>query len=197
MRVAERPSRTAVFLDRDGVINRKPADGEYVRSWGEFELMPGALEALRSLSDYGAMLFIVTNQRGVARGIVRTDALDDVHKQLSALLESAGVSLGGIYVCPHDVDSCDCRKPQVGLFRQARADHPWIQLAESHMIGDSLSDMQAGHRLGMTLWLIGDDARRRDVAREADAAGIHVHGAASSLEQLVSDRDTMRALTNG
>ena len=196
MRVDERATRTAVFLDRDGVINRKPADGEYVRSWAEFELIPGAIQALRSLSDAGAVVLIVTNQRGVARGVVRNEALDDVHGRIRGLLNSAGVALGGIYVCPHDVDSCECRKPQAGLFMQAREDQPWINLAESHMIGDSLSDMQAGHRLGMTLWLVGDAPQRRDVENKASADGIQVQGNASSLAELVADRDILRALTD-
>ena len=158
--------RVAVFLDRDGVINRR-IEGGYVRDWSEFELLPGVVDSLVALTEAGATLFVVTNQRGVARGLVDSADLADIHDQLKAKLTEAGVELGGIYVCPHDVGQCDCRKPDVGLFRQARADNSWIDFTASHMVGDSISDAEAGARLGMRLWLVGGNSEqvRKDIGR--------------------------------
>jgi len=176
--------KTAVFLDRDGVINRR-LPGSYVRNWSEFELLPGVADALAELTRSGAALFIVTNQRGVARGLVRLDDLEDIHARLTADLAASGAELAGVYVCPHDEGVCDCRKPGVGLFTQAQEEHPWIRFADSHMVGDSISDAQAAGRLGIHIWLVGDDAD--EVAAAAEQQGIHVDGKARDLAQLVDD----------
>lgn len=179
------PSRRAVFLDRDGVINDKAPDGSYIRSWSEFQFAPGALAALERLQAAGATPIIVTNQRGVARGVMAADDLEALHLRLRTELAAAGVRLGGIYVCPHEIGACDCRKPAVGLFLQAQRDHPWISFVESDLVGDSLSDLQAGHALGMRLWLVGEDERRADVANRAAESGIALSGSAPSLLALV------------
>jgi len=186
-------SRGAVFLDRDGVINRKPAEGTYVQHWSELDVLPGVVDALQALSAAGRPLFVMTNQRGVARGLIGAPELADMHARLTADLASAGVELQGIYVCPHEADSCQCRKPDVGLFLDARRDHPWIAFEESDLIGDSLSDLQAGARLGMRLWLVGDGERSRAVARDAQDAGIDITGSAPSLQALVEDHEVLRA----
>jgi D-glycero-D-manno-heptose 1,7-bisphosphate phosphatase len=175
--------RLAVFLDRDGVINRRATEGDYIRSWSEFEFLPGAIAAMARLDDAGASMFVVTNQRGVARGLVGAAALDDIHMRMGVALAEAGVHLGGIYVCPHEIGSCDCRKPQVGLFIQARADNPWIAFERSEMIGDSLADLEAGTRLGMRNWLVGEG--REQVLAQASALQIAVAGAAGSLAELI------------
>lgn len=175
----------AVFLDRDGVINRLAPNGGYVRDWSEFELLPGALAALAELHNSGADLFIATNQRGVARGLLDTRDLADIHRRLAEAMAAAGAPLAGLYVCPHEIGECDCRKPEVGLFRQAQAAHPWISFGNAHMVGDSMNDLLAGHRLGMTLWLVGDN--HAAVADEALAEGITISGSAPSLEALVDD----------
>jgi D-glycero-D-manno-heptose 1,7-bisphosphate phosphatase len=186
-----------VFLDRDGVINRKAAEGSYVRHWPEFEFLPGAVGALARLHRAGARLFVVTNQRGVARGEVDPGELDRIHSRLAAELAQSGVALEGIYVCPHETGTCECRKPGVGLFLQAQREHPWITFEEAHLIADSLSDMQAGHRLGMRLWLVGDDERSRSVAREASRRGIRLMGRAPTLAALLDDGALLPAAVNG
>jgi D-glycero-D-manno-heptose 1,7-bisphosphate phosphatase len=184
--------RVAVFLDRDGVINRR-IEGGYVRDWSEFELVPGVVDALVALTEAGATLFVVTNQRGIARGMVDPADLADIHTRLTATLADAGVALGGIYVCPHDVGQCDCRKPDVGLFRQAQDDNPWIGFASSHMVGDSLSDAEAGARLDMQLWLVGGDSDQ--VRTDATEGGFVIEGVAPSLSDLVRDGSLVAALT--
>jgi D-glycero-D-manno-heptose 1,7-bisphosphate phosphatase len=177
-------ARVAVFLDRDGVINRRAPEGGYIRRWAEFEFLPGALDALSAMQDAGAALFVATNQRGVARGLVEPRKLTQIHLRMRAAAAAAGVRFAGIFVCPHEVGMCDCRKPDVGLFRQAQQAQPWVSFAEAHLVGDSISDLQAGHRLGMRLWLVG--AQHRAVARRARQAHIPLAGTAPSLAQLVA-----------
>jgi D-glycero-D-manno-heptose 1,7-bisphosphate phosphatase len=177
-------ARIPVFLDRDGVINRR-VPGSYVRDWAEFELLPGVVDALAALSRDGAAIFIVTNQRGVARGLVEPASLEDIHARLTADLKAAGVDLTGIYVCPHDEGTCDCRKPGVGLFQQAADDHPWIRYADGHMVGDSISDAQAAAAIGIGhIWLVGQHAQA--TADEAAREHIAVAGTAPDLARLVT-----------
>ena len=117
-----RPSHvSAVFLDRDGVINRKRPEGSYVTSWDEFELLPGALEALALLAKTGARVIVVTNQRGIARGRMTGDDLEEIHTRLRATVSAAGGRLDAIYHCPHE-GPCRCCKPEPGMFEDAAAD---------------------------------------------------------------------------
>ncbi len=175
--------RRAVFLDRDGVINHRAVQGDYIHRWGEFELLPGALAALVALHRAGGHLFVVTNQRGIARGLVNEADVAEIHARLSEVVTVAGARLEGVDVCPHEVGTCDCRKPETGLFRQAQHDHPWISFGAAHLVGDSLSDLEAGRRLGMRLWLVGDE--HADLAREASMRGIEIAASSPSLSALV------------
>jgi D-glycero-D-manno-heptose 1,7-bisphosphate phosphatase len=146
-----------IFLDRDGVINRK-RDDDYVKRWSEFEFLPRVQEALQLLTQAGARLIIVTNQRGIARGWMTEADLHDIHARMQTELEAAGARIAAIYYCPHDKDQCDCRKPGVGLFLQAQRDFPDLEFAKAVLIGDSASDMEAGAKLGCRHILLGDDA---------------------------------------
>lgn len=137
-----------VFLDRDGVLNRKRADGDYVKTWKEFAWLPGAREAIAGLGRAGARVVIVTNQQGVAKGLIRPADLDDIHARLRADVEQVGGRIAGIYVCPHLDGTCDCRKPAPGLFHQARRDMPDIVFERSVVVGDSPSDIEAGTKIG-------------------------------------------------
>ena len=143
---------TTIFLDRDGVINRK-RDDDYVKHWGEFEFLPGAKEALRMLTENNYRLIVVTNQRGIARGWMTETAVQEIHARM--LAEIAPARIAAIYYCPHDKDQCDCRKPKTGLFLQAQRDFPDIEFARSWVIGDSASDLEAGAALGCHTIYIG------------------------------------------
>jgi histidinol-phosphate phosphatase family protein len=143
-------SGKAAFLDRDGTINVKPPEGEYLESVAGLRYLPGAEEAVRMLAEDGWRVIVVTNQRGIALGVMSREAVDEIHDRLRSDLP-----IDGIYVCPHDEGVCDCRKPGVGLFRQAQADFPEIDLAQSVMIGDSPRDMEAGRRAGCRTFLVG------------------------------------------
>ena len=177
----------AVFLDRDGVLNVKAPEGRYITGWGQFELVPGVDAALRELRrrDPEARLIVVTNQRGVARGLIEAASLEDLHGRMSAELRLAGVELDGIYVCPHEADSCDCRKPEPGLLRQALADFPEIEPERSALIGDSLADLEAAQRFACAAYLVGPSDRRRVVMAGAASRGVPVAGEAASLTALL------------
>jgi D-glycero-D-manno-heptose 1,7-bisphosphate phosphatase len=178
---------SAVFLDRDGVLNQKAAEGEYVTTWSQFRLLPGVAEALRELRrrDPTVRLIVITNQRGIALQKITLADIADIHTRLRARLASEGVGLDGIYVCPHGLDACDCRKPGVGLFRQALADLPDIDPQASAMVGDTLADLEAGHRMGCRIYLIGSLARRRRILEASAQRGLIVDGHAPSLRALV------------
>lgn len=140
--------RKAVFLDRDGVINRCPPPHDYIKTGRELELLPGVPEAIRALNEAGYLVLVVTNQRGVARGLMTMADVDDIHRRLCEELARFGAHIDRIYVCPHDNGQCACRKPDIGLFLQAEQDYE-IDKAASWMIGDSDSDREAGRRYGV------------------------------------------------
>lgn len=143
-----RAPQWTVFLDRDGVLNRKPSEEDYVKTWADFAWLPGAREALGRLTAGGARLVVVTNQQGVGKGLIRPEDLTDINARLRADVERAGARLTGIYVCPHLAGTCDCRKPAPGLFQQARRDVPEISFERSVVVGDSPTDVEASRRIG-------------------------------------------------
>jgi D-glycero-D-manno-heptose 1,7-bisphosphate phosphatase len=136
------------FVDRDGVINRKRPEGEYVNCREEFELLPGSVDALVNLSRAEFKVVIVTNQQGIAKGITDRALVDSLHAELMQTVSEAGGRISQVQVCPHLDGSCECRKPAVGLFERARAADPAIDFARSVVIGDSESDIEAAKRIG-------------------------------------------------
>ncbi len=144
--VIPNPRRRAAFLDRDGVLNRKMAEGEYVAKPEEFELLPGAVPGLHLLAEAGFRLIVVTNQRGVARGKLTLDGLSAIHRKMERLLAENGLSLDAIYFCPHGAGECDCRKPEPGLLLRAFTSFPDLVPAECVLFGDSSSDIEAARR---------------------------------------------------
>ena len=140
--------RRCVFLDRDGVINVKPPDGEYVRRWEEFRLIPAAVDWIRLFNALDLLVVVVTNQRGVARGLVAPEELERIHANMREQLLGLGARIDDVFCCPHEKDVCDCRKPRPGLVQAAA--RKWdIDLARSVMVGDSPSDEELARRCGM------------------------------------------------
>lgn len=136
----------AVFLDRDGVIIENRED--YVKSWADVTYVPGALEAIRQLTEAGWPVIMVTNQSAVGRGIITIPFLEWLHNRMLAEIEAAGGSVLAVYYCPHRPDGeCTCRKPRPGMLQQAALDHN-INLASSYIVGDALSDIAAGRAVG-------------------------------------------------
>lgn len=145
-----------VFLDRDGVINKKPPEGDYVKKWEEFEFLPRAIEAMKLFSQNGYRIFIVTNQRGIARGLMAKEDLEEIHDHMKEELSRHDISLEAIYHCPHNFqDNCNCRKPKPGMFHQAAKEYV-IDLTKATMIGDSVSDMEAGSAAGCKTILVNE-----------------------------------------
>jgi D-glycero-D-manno-heptose 1,7-bisphosphate phosphatase len=134
--------RPAIFLDRDGVIIENSPT--YIRSWKDVILFPEALSALTRIRFSPFQIVIVTNQSAVGRGIIPLSAAVEINQRLAKTIEQAGGRVDGIFMCPHaPEDECDCRKPKPGLLLQA-AQALSIDLSQSFMIGDALSDLLAG-----------------------------------------------------
>jgi len=142
-------SGRAAFLDRDGTINVKAPEGEYVTSPDGFVFLPGAERAIRLLAGAGWRVIVVSNQRGVALGRMSLADVEAVNGRMAHL------PLDGVFVCPHDRGECDCRKPGTGLFRQAQERFPDIEFERSVMIGDADSDMEAGRAIGARTFRVG------------------------------------------
>ncbi|MBT6169792.1 MAG: HAD family hydrolase, partial [Flavobacteriaceae bacterium] len=138
-----------LFLDRDGVINIK-LDGQYVKNPEEFEFMIGAETAISKLSKIFNRILIVTNQQGIAKGIMSDNELGVLHKYMLFELKKNGGVINKIYYCPHlATENCNCRKPNPGMIQQAIFDFPKIKVEDSYLIGDSDTDILAGNKMGL------------------------------------------------
>jgi D-glycero-D-manno-heptose 1,7-bisphosphate phosphatase len=172
-----------VFLDRDGVLNRKQPEDAYVTSWEQFQWLPGAVEAIARMNRAGMTVMLVTNQRGIALGRLTDAELEHIHRNMRAHLARHGARVDAIYYCPHDIGRCQCRKPDIGLFTQACKDFPQAGAHNSVVIGDSHSDTQAGQRMGMRTIFIQGEAERQKAG--AAVAAESADAVASSLLQAV------------
>jgi D-glycero-D-manno-heptose 1,7-bisphosphate phosphatase len=148
-------SRWTAFLDRDGTINEQPPEGSYVTGPGQLRLLPGACAAIRRLNRAGWRTVVVTNQRGIARGMMSEDDLGLVHERLLELLGDCGATIDRIYHCPHEAGECDCRKPKTGLLERARSEDSEISFERAILIGDSQTDIDAGRAAGIATVGIG------------------------------------------
>lgn len=137
-----------VFLDRDGIINENIGMHRYVASWEQFRILPGVESSIKKLNEAGYQVIVVTNQSGIARGILSKSCVDDLHMQLRSHIERFGGKIDAIYMCPHKEGECNCRKPKTGLFLQAERDFA-IDKKHSWMVGDSKTDVEAGERYGV------------------------------------------------
>jgi len=146
--------KRAAFLDRDGVINRKASEGQYVTRWEDMEFLPGAREAIRLLNDAGFLVVVVSNQRCVAKGLITAAELESLHARMLQEFSAAGARIDAVYYCPHENQPpCSCRKPKPGMILDAARAHD-IDLATSWMIGDSKHDIEAGRSAGCrTAWV--------------------------------------------
>ena len=161
----------AVFLDRDGVLNRRPTLARYVRRWGEFEWLPGAREAVALLKRAGCRLFLITNQAGLASGQIAPQDLAEIHHRMQQDLRSAGGELDAIYVCPHSPDAgCKCRKPKPGMLLQAAREHVF-DLKSAIFIGDDEKDVQAGQAAGCRTFRVDDDRTLMRIVSEQILVG--------------------------
>ena len=172
--------RRAVFLDRDGTINRMV---HHPRSKEQIHLLPASAGAIAQLRAAGWLVIVVTNQSVVARGYIAEGDLNGMHDCLRGLLRAEGTDVDAIYYCPHHpeegqggyLQACSCRKPAPGLLLQAAADFG-LALEECVLVGDSLSDVQAGQAAGCVTVLVrtgyGEQALRAGARPDVVVAGL-------------------------
>ena len=147
--------RRCVFLDRDGVINVKAKPGEYIRGWDEFHLIPTVVDWIRLFNALGMLVIVVTNQRGVARGLMSMAELDQIHMRMRAALADRGAHIDDVFCCIHDEGACECRKPRPGMIQEAA--RKWeIDTQASIVIGDSDVDRELAQRCEMPFVLVSD-----------------------------------------
>jgi D-glycero-D-manno-heptose 1,7-bisphosphate phosphatase len=163
----------AAFLDRDGVINQKAPEGEYITRWEDVKFLPGVAEAITQLNQAGWQVIIISNQRCVAKGLVSIPELEALHVRMLEWLAERGAVVDAVYYCPHEKTQppCDCRKPAPGMLLQAVQEHQ-IDMASSWMIGDSVSDIEAGHRAGCNTLRIQPADREPDRKADLRAASL-------------------------
>ena len=157
--------QSTVILDRDGVLNKKPPKAQYVRSWHEFEWLPGAREALRLFREAGYRVIIISNQAGVGRGEMTEANLLEIHERMNQEAVEAGGAIEAVYYCPHNWDDgCDCRKPRPGMLFQAQREHH-LDLSRTVFIGDDVRDAEVADAAGCASILVSADRTVLDVAR--------------------------------
>lgn len=175
----------AAFIDRDGVINE---ERNYVHRIEDFVLLPGVAQGLALLRDAGFRLIVVTNQAGIARGYYDQSAMDRLHDHLRDQLALQCVALDAIYFCPHHPSGsvkelafeCDCRKPAPGMLLQATKDFD-LDLSASVLIGDKLSDVQAGKRAGVGRAVIVESGHEVEDTARQQADGVAADLLAAAL----------------
>jgi histidinol-phosphate phosphatase family protein len=141
-------SSWTLFLDRDGVINVESV-GSYITDWNEFNFHDGVLDAMKLLGGVFGNIVVVTNQRGVGKGIMSLESLREINSNMIHEVASHGGKIDKVYSCTAILDTDQNRKPNVGMGYQARQDYPAIDFKKSVMVGNSLSDMEFGKRLSM------------------------------------------------
>lgn len=159
-------SHPAVFIDRDGTIN---VNVHHLRRVEDLELIPGADKAIAKLNAAGYIVIVITNQSAIARGLLTESGLAEIHTELKSRLAKCNATINAIYHCPHHPEygeciTCNCRKPNPKMILRAAKDHN-LDLTRSFMIGDSLSDLQAGWNAGCQSALVrtgyGEDVLAR------------------------------------
>lgn len=175
-RHSDASGRPAVFLDRDGTLNREV---HYLRRLRDLRLLPGSAAAVRKLDAAGFAVVVVTNQSGVARGLIAPETLDAIHRTIGERLARAGARLAGIYVCPHHPTAgqpplrrrCRCRKPAPGLVERARRELG-LDLRRSYTVGDTVADLGLAAATGTRAVLVRTGHGRTTEATLAPTARI-------------------------
>ena len=170
-----------LFLDRDGVINKRKIDG-YIQSVDEFVFLPGVLETIKQLGKWFGKIIMVTNQQGIGKGLFSEKDLERIHRHMLDEMNKHGGRVDAIYYSPHlATDHSIYRKPEIGMGLQAKAEFPEIDFAKSIIIGDMESDMEFGKRLGMICIGVGNEIDiRPDI--------FHCRDLAQALEVIVPDK---------
>ncbi|MBE7551512.1 MAG: HAD family hydrolase [Anaerolineales bacterium] len=161
----------AIFLDRDGVICQNRSD--HVKSWTEFEFLPGAKSGLAALSRLNLPIIVVTNQAVVGRGIVSARVVEEINRKMVEEITASGGRIDRVLYCPHrPEDNCDCRKPKPGMLLQAAAEMG-LDLKASYLIGDAMTDIQAGQQVGCHTILVLTGRGSEQLASSSHVSGGH------------------------
>ena len=150
-RVLHEKKQKVVFLDRDGIINEKPPEHQYVTQWKDFKFIPEIFDTLSALIKKDYKLVIVTNQQGIGKKLFNEQQLYDIHARMNEEFGKRDIKIEKIYYCPHlESDGCNCRKPQPGMLYRAQNELPFIiDMDNSFILGDSIRDVQAGKAFGI------------------------------------------------
>ena len=180
-RMLAEPPRPVAFLDRDGVLNERPAPHHYVTDWEQFRWIDGVRPMLRGLSELGFALMVITNQQGIGKGQLSEAALEGIHSEMTRTLALEGISLMRVLSCPHrEEERCGCRKPRPGLIYRALNETPFlIDLRRSVLVGDAASDVQAGLAAGIGMRILVGGGPR-------DEAATHQVGSVGDVLDVVS-----------
>jgi D-glycero-D-manno-heptose 1,7-bisphosphate phosphatase len=192
-----------IFLDRDGVICENRAG--HVKSWSEFEFLPGAKSGLVILSRLGLPIIVVTNQAVVGRGIVPASIVEEIHQRMMAEITAVGGRIERVIYCPHrPEDECDCRKPKPGMLLRA-ANEMGLDLSQSYLVGDAASDIQVGQQVGCHTSLVLTGRGVEELIPALHFAGKHFFTVARNLmeaanyivkaEKTVKDKPDLSPLT--
>lgn len=165
-----------IFLDRDGVINKKAPKADYVKTPEEFEFLPGVLESIKLLTDHDYKIVIITNQAGIARGMMSEEDLNQIHNYMLSNIEAKGGRIEKIYHCPHGWDEgCSCRKPKPGMLLNASREYV-TDITRAVFIGDDERDIMAAEAANMNSLLVSDSVSLLDLTQS-----IVTHGEAYTL----------------
>jgi D-glycero-D-manno-heptose 1,7-bisphosphate phosphatase len=176
-----------IFLDRDGVINRNSAPGDYVKTWEEFQFLPGALAAIARLTKAGFRLLVITNQACISKGIVSWTTMYEIHARMMQEVNRAGGHLEAVLCCPHlEGAGCGCRKPAPGLILRAQAEYQ-VDLGRAILVGDSVRDMQTGAAVGVpTIMVLSGIGQVADL--QGTSLSCRVANDLAHATQLILDR---------
>lgn len=179
-----------LFLDRDGVINERNPSG-YIENHAEFVFLAGVLECMPLLKNTFGRIVVVTNQQGIAKGIMTDEDLEAIHHYMLQRISTAGGHIDKVYYCPEaSYLKPACRKPNTGMALQAQSDFPEIDFEKSVMVGDSDSDIEFGKRLGMkSVWIDHrevSEKKRLQISKQADLTLSSLAEFAENIGQLLS-----------
>jgi D-glycero-D-manno-heptose 1,7-bisphosphate phosphatase len=170
-----------LLIDRDGVINQKAVRGEYVSKWENFEWITETRKAMKELTQEGFQFIVITNQAGIARGMIDPGELKRIHQNMRKELQKDGIQILDIFFCPHHWDEkCFCRKPNPGMLFQASKEH-LFRLDKTIFIGDDPRDCQTAWRAGCFSVFLGDKSELKNF-KDDDQPEFIASGLANSLD---------------